>query len=192
MNAVHVYDEQKGCGLYGIRIHAGMSCRRLVYDGKLRGRKAMTKLTPFDKALLNQLQGNLPVCSRPFAALAAKLGTEEQVVIDRLNYLKEEGYLRRIGTFFNSNQLGYKGTLVALQVDPARMQSVAEAINRYPGATHNYEREGRYNLWFTLLTAGADHERKILSEVQSLPGVRSMLNLKAKKKYKINVQFKLA
>ena len=59
-----------------------------------------------DKALLNQLQGNLPVCSRPFAALAEKLGTEEQVVIERLNHLKKEGYLRRIGTFFNLNQLG--------------------------------------------------------------------------------------
>lgn len=51
----------------------------------------MTELTSFDKALLNQLQGNLPVCSRPFAALAEQLGTEEQVVIDRLNFLKQEG-----------------------------------------------------------------------------------------------------
>ncbi|WP_298462420.1 AsnC family transcriptional regulator [uncultured Mitsuokella sp.] len=152
----------------------------------------MTELTSFDKALLNQLQGNLPVCSRPFAALAEKLGTEEQVVIERLNHLKKEGYLRRIGTFFNSNQLGYKGTLVALRVDPSCMESVAEAINRYPGATHNYEREGRYNLWFTLLTPGMDHEQRILSEVRALPGVHGMLNLKANKKYKINVQFKLA
>lgn len=72
------------------------------------------------------------------------------------------------------------------------MESVAEAINRYPGATHNYEREGRYNLWFTLLTPGMDREQKILSEVRALPGVHGMLNLKANKKYKINVQFKLA
>lgn len=32
----------------------------------------MTELTTFDKALLNLLQGNLPVCSRPFAELAAR------------------------------------------------------------------------------------------------------------------------
>ena len=64
------------------------------------------------------------------------------------------------------------------------MEAVAKAINRYPGATHNYEREGRYNLWFTLLTPGLDKEHEILTE--------SMLNLKSQKKYKINVQFKLA
>ncbi len=150
------------------------------------------ELTSFDKSLLNLLQGNLPVCSRPFAALAKKLGTTEEHVLERLQVLKKEGYLRRIGTFFNSTRLGYKGTLVALRVDPDKMKAVAEAINCYPGTTHNYEREGRYNLWFTLLTPAIDREREILREVKSLPGVESMLNLKAQKKYKINVQFKLA
>ena len=150
------------------------------------------ELTSFDKSLLNLLQGSLPVCSRPFAALAEQLGTTEEIVIDRLQVLKEEGYLRRIGTFFNSNRLGYKGTLVALRVDPEKMEAVAKAINRYPGATHNSEREGPYNLWFTLLTPGLDKEHEILTEIQALPGVESMLNLKSQKKYKINVQFKLA
>jgi DNA-binding Lrp family transcriptional regulator len=149
------------------------------------------ELTSFDKSVLNLLQGNLPVCSHPFAALADELGTDEQTVLSRVQELKAEGYLRRIGTFFDSNNLGYKGTLVALKVDPDKMQTVAEAVNRYPGATHNYEREGRYNLWFTLLSPNLETEAKILDEVQSLNGVEDMLNLKANKKYKINVQFKL-
>ncbi|MBE6073117.1 MAG: Lrp/AsnC family transcriptional regulator [Selenomonas ruminantium] len=151
----------------------------------------MKELTSFDKSLLNLLQSNLPVCSHPFAALAEELGTDEQTVLTRLQLLKQEGYLRRIGTFFNSNKLGYKGTLVALRVEPDKIETVAEAINRYPGATHNYEREGRYNLWFTLLTPCIETEKKILDEVEALPGVEDLLNLKANKKYKINVQFKL-
>jgi DNA-binding Lrp family transcriptional regulator len=149
------------------------------------------ELTAFDKNLLNLLQGHLPVCSRPFARLAKELGTEEGVVLQRVQALKQGGFLRRIGTFFDSNKLGYKGTLVALRVEPERLASVAEAINRYPGATHNYEREGKYNLWFTLLTPSPEQEQDILSEVGVLPGVQDILNLKAKHKYKINVQFKL-
>lgn len=151
----------------------------------------MTELTTFDKSLLNLLQGHLPVCSRPFAQLALQLGTDEQTVLSRLRWLKQAGYLRRIGTFFNSARLGYEGTLVALQVDEAHMRSVAEAVNRYTGATHNYEREGRYNLWFTLLTQTPEQERVILREVRALPGVHGMMNLKSRKKYKINVQFQL-
>ncbi|MBQ3971548.1 MAG: AsnC family transcriptional regulator [Selenomonadaceae bacterium] len=151
----------------------------------------LTALSAFDKALLNVLQGNLPLCSHPFAALAEQLGTDEDTVLDRLRTLKREGYLRRIGTFFDSNRLGYRGTLVALQVSPEHMAPVAEAINLYPGATHNYEREGRYNLWFTLLSPDLEHEERVLDEIRALPGVDDMLNLKAKKKYKINVQFRL-
>jgi len=119
------------------------------------------------------------------------LGSDEETVLQHVQDLKTNGYLRRIGTFFDSNNLGYMGTLIALRVEPDRVAAVAEAINRYPGATHNYEREGKYNLWFTLLTPGKAQEQKILAEVETLPGVEDMLNLKANKKYKVNVQFKL-
>lgn len=148
-------------------------------------------LTSFDKSLLNLLQTNLPISHRPFAELAEKLGSDEPTVLARLRTLKHDGYLRRIGPFFDSNRLGYEGTLVALRVEPAAIPSVAEAINRYPGATHNYEREGRYNLWFTLLTPDPAMCRQILSEIRALPGVEAMMDLVARKKYKINVQFHL-
>jgi DNA-binding Lrp family transcriptional regulator len=151
----------------------------------------MGELTAFDKSLLNVLQGSLPVCSRPFAAIGAALGTDEQTVLTHVRALKAAGYLRRIGTFFNSAQLGYKGTLVALAVAPAAVTDVAEYINQFTGVTHNYEREGRYNLWFTLNTSSVQEERRILAQIRALPGVQDMLNLKANKKYKINVQFKL-
>ena len=149
------------------------------------------ELSTFDKSLLNLLQGNIPVCSRPFAKMAETLGAEESFVLERVRELKAAGYLRRIGTFFDSSKLGYGGTLVALKVSPAEIKSVAEVVNKFPGATHNYEREGKYNLWFTLLTPNPESETKILSEISSVRGVEEMLKLKSNKKYKINVQFKL-
>ena len=151
----------------------------------------MTVLTDFDKRLLNLLQGNLPVCSRPFARLAEMLGTTEEHVLERLDALKADGFLRRIGTFFNSERLGYQGTLIALCVTPEQLSSVAQAVNRYTGVTHNYEREGKYNLWFTLLTPSRHAEEKILADVTALPGVERLMSLKSNKRYKINVQFKL-
>lgn len=151
----------------------------------------MTRLSTFDKALLNLLQGDIPICSHPFAEMARRLDTDETTVLARLRELKAAGFLRRIGTFFDSNRLGYHGTLIALKVEPSELCSVAEAVNKYPGATHNYEREGVYNLWFTLLTPSPEYEKNILAEIRSLRGVEDMLKLKANKKYKINVQFKL-
>ena len=158
----------------------------------IMGDDIVNSLTDFDKRLLNILQGNLPLCSRPFSRLGEMLDTTEEHVLRRLNELKREGYLRRIGTFFNSEQLGYHGTLIALRVAEDHLADVAQAVNRYAGATHNYEREGDYNLWFTLLTPSRTVEEKILAEVAALPGVEGLMSLKANHRYKINVQFKLA
>ena len=158
----------------------------------IMGDDIVKSLTDFDKRLLNILQGNLPLCSRPFSRLGEMLDTTEEHVLRRLNELKREGYLRRIGTFFNSEQLGYHGTLIALRVAEGHLADVAQAVNRYVGATHNYEREGDYNLWFTLLTPSRTAEEKILAEVAALPGVEGLMSLKANHRYKINVQFKLA
>ena len=151
----------------------------------------MIELSAFDKALLNRLQSDIPICSHPFAALAEQLHTDEHTVIKRVRELKAAGCLRRIGTFFDSSGLGYSGVLVALAVDENAVEPVAKFINRCSGITHNYEREGQFNLWFTLLTPSAEVENKILDEIAALDGVRNMIRLKSNRKYKVNVQFRL-
>ncbi len=148
-------------------------------------------LTAFDKKLINVLQVGLPISSRPFADLAKNLNSDEKTVLARIKDLKARGYLRRIGPFFASEKIGYHGTLVALRVAPEAIERVAEAVNSYVGVTHNYEREGKYNLWFTLLTPSEEMRCKILGEIRILPGVEALLNLPSHKKYKVNVQFKL-
>lgn len=147
--------------------------------------------TPFDKALLNIIQTDLPISPRPFSVLAERLKTSEATVIERLNHLKEQGFIRRIGPFFDSVKLGYIGTLVAVEAAPEFVKQIAEAINKYPGVTHNYEREGVFNLWFTLLAPDTECQIRILDEVKEFPGVVRLINLPATKKFKVSVQFTL-
>lgn len=149
------------------------------------------ELTATDKKLLNLLQGNLQLVHRPFQQMGQELGLSEEQVLARLQQLKEAGYIRKIGAFFNSDKLGYRGTLVALQVKPELMEETARFINQFPGITHNYQREDAYNLWFTLITPNERLRQDILQQIQDLPGVEGLMDLSARKKYKINVQFKL-
>ncbi|MBP2649580.1 MAG: putative transcriptional regulator, AsnC family [Firmicutes bacterium] len=148
-------------------------------------------LTEFDKSLLNIIQSDLALSKQPFALIAERLGTDEATVIDRIRRLKDQGYIRRIGAFFDSARLGYTGTLLALEVEAEQIEKVVELINSYPGVTHNYEREGRFNLWITLLTSNVEEEKRIVSVIESLPGVNRLLNLPATEKFKVNVQFNL-
>ncbi|MBC8015254.1 MAG: Lrp/AsnC family transcriptional regulator [Sporomusaceae bacterium] len=148
-------------------------------------------LTAFDKRLLNIIQTDLPLDSRPFAVLAARLETEESIVIERLKFLKEQGFIRRIGPFFDSSKLGYIGTLVALKVEADYIPQVAAVINSDYGVTHNYERDGEFNLWFTLFSYDLDAQTKTLDKIRKLAGVVELINLPATQKFKVSVQFTL-
>ena len=147
-------------------------------------------LTDFDRQLLNLVQTRLPLSQRPYRDIATKLECDEQTVLSRLAWLKEQGYIRHIGAFFDSAQLGYASTLVAIKVRSECLKAAVEKINSYPGVTHNYEREGEYNLWFTLLTPDKESQQTTLTAISAIPGVEKLLSLPATKKYKVNVSFK--
>lgn len=104
-----------------------------------------------DRKLLNLIQSQFPLVERPFHAMGQELSIGEQEVIDRLIELKRQNVVRQISAIFDTRRLGYKTTLVAFAYAPDQLHSGALVINRHPGVSHNYAREGSYyNLWFTL------------------------------------------
>ena len=104
-----------------------------------------------DRKLLNLIQSKFPMVERPFLELAGELEIEEDQVISRLDDLKRQNVVRQISAIFDTRRLGYKTTLVAFAYEPDQLNDGALFINRHPGVSHNYAREGSYyNLWFTL------------------------------------------
>ncbi len=114
---------------------------------------APEQLDIVDRRLLDVLQRDFPLNARPFAGIGERLGLPEEEVLARVRRLKgpERGRLiRQISAIFDTSALGYKSTLVAMQVPPDEVERVAAAINRHPGVSHNYQRDHTWNLWFTL------------------------------------------
>ncbi len=104
-----------------------------------------------DRKLLNLIQSRFPLVERPYLALGDELGLGEAEVISRLDELKRQNVVRQISAIFDTRRLGYKTTLVAMAYELERLHQGALFINRHPGVSHNYAREGSYyNLWFTL------------------------------------------
>ncbi|ADG82004.1 putative transcriptional regulator, AsnC family [Thermincola potens JR] len=144
-----------------------------------------------DKQLLTLIQSNFPITPEPFKELALTLGTTEEDVISRLQKLKEEGIIRRIGGIFDSQKLGYFSTLCAIKVPEERIDEVAELINSYPGVTHNYLRQHEYNMWFTLIAPSSQAAEDILEEMRRRTGIKDLINLPAINFFKIKVNFNL-
>lgn len=131
-------------------------------DGKDSGRLMDAK----NRELLNLLQESFPIESRPFLMVGEQLGISEDEVICRVSALKEEGYIRRIGGIFDSKTLNYYSILCALSIPDDRIPEVAGAINAYGGVTHNYVRNHRLNMWFTLIAPSRESAEKILKEIE--------------------------
>ena len=104
-----------------------------------------------DRKLLNIVQSNFPVVEEPYRAIADEVGITEEDLLARLAELKRQNVVRQISAIFDTRRLGYKTTLVAFAYGDDDLHPGAIYINRHPGVSHNYAREGSYyNLWFTL------------------------------------------
>ena len=148
--------------------------------------------TGTDRRLLNAVQKEVPLVSRPFAAVADELEMTENDVLDRLHHWREEeGVIRQISAIFDTRKLGYRSTLVAMQIPPEHMSEAARLVNEHPGVSHNYERSHEFNLWFTLaVPPGMDLETHInrLHELTHATATRILPTLKM---FKIEVRLDL-
>jgi DNA-binding Lrp family transcriptional regulator len=148
-----------------------------------------------DSTLLDLVQEEIPLVPRPYAELARRLDVAEELVLDRLSALHRgsSAPIRQIGAIFDSQALGYDSTLVAAKVPEGQLAVAAAIIGRHPGVSHNYRREGEYNLWYTLAVP-PESRLGLARTVEILhrqSGADSMRMLPTLKMYKIGVKLDL-
>lgn len=147
-------------------------------------------LTDLEFHLLNDWQRGFPLTSRPYAALARRLGCGEREVIETLAALKARGHVSRIGAVFRPHVLG-ASTLAALACPPGRIEAVARQVNTYPEINHNYEREHDYNLWFVVVAPSRERVSAVLADIHRESGLQP-LDLPMVADYHIDLGFELA
>jgi len=148
-------------------------------------------LTETERRIINRIQADLPITPRPFKALGEELGMEEAEVLNHLIDLKNRGIIRRIGGNFVPHKVGFVSTLCAAKVPSDQVDAFAAVVNRYPGVTHNYQRENDYNVWFTFIAESRDIIAANLATIARETGIDDILNLPATDVFKIKAEFKL-
>jgi DNA-binding Lrp family transcriptional regulator len=109
-----------------------------------------------DRRIINELQGGLPVCERPYAAAGAALGIGEGELLDRLQRMLASGTLSRFGPMYNADRMGGAFCLCAMSVPAADFERTVALVNGWPEVAHNYERAHALNLWFVLASETRD------------------------------------
>ncbi|SEG06433.1 Lrp/AsnC family transcriptional regulator [Billgrantia desiderata] len=158
---------------------------------------ALDSLDSLDRRLIDAYQRGLPLCERPFAAMAERLGASEAEVIERLQRLQQGQVLSRVGPVFDHARAG-ASLLAAVAVPEAERDRVAEVINRSPGVNHNYAREPLaretqarehdFNLWFVMTAADELQLEARLEALEAELGV-PLLRLPMVEGYHIDLGF---
>ncbi len=151
----------------------------------------MSSIDNIDRAILNRIQSDFPITSRPYLSIAEDLGFSEGEVIERLDRLQQKGIIRRIGGNFVPEKLGFISTLCAAKVPEDKIDQFASVVNRYPGVTHNYQRENQFNVWFTFIAPSMEEIEENLENISKETGIQEIINLPATKVYKIRAHFDL-
>lgn len=144
-----------------------------------------------DKKILNILQKEFPLTEQPFAIVAKKCGINEEEVLARVQKMKNDGIIRRIGAVFDSAKLGRVSTLCAARVPEDKIELFVKTVNANKNVTHNYRRDDEYNIWFTVSAASAKKLESFLDEVKEKTGVTDILDMRAVRTFKINASFEL-
>ena len=140
-----------------------------------------------DRRLLEGYQRDFPICEKPFAEIANRLRCRTSEVLQRLATLERSGMVRRIGPVFAPELTG-AATLAAMAVPQARLDSVAEWVNRCQAVGDTCLREHEFNLWFVLAAPHAGDLYETLTDIRRRTGL-DVLDLRLERDYHVDPEF---
>ena len=132
----------------------------------------MRELDDIDRAIVDTLQGGFPLCERPYAVAAERLGIGEDELLQRLEKLLADKVLTRFGPMVQIERMGGAFVLAALAVPEERYEAVAAQVNALPQVAHNYRREHKLNMWFVLATETPEGIPAAIGQIEAATGLK--------------------
>ena len=148
----------------------------------------VTSMDNLDKEILNEIQWTFPLVSQPYHEIAKKFNVSVEEIKKHLINLKQSGVLRQLSAIFDTRRLGYKSALIAMEIEPDKLDFIASQINRHPGVSHNYERNHQFNLWFTLAVPPGSDLKSEVDKFLKLDGIKKFRLLPTIQLFKIGVK----
>lgn len=118
-------------------------------------------ITENDKSIIRELQKNLPLVSRPYHEVAQRLGITEEELLDRIKFMKKEGYIRRIGAALRHREMGIEANaMIVWKVPEEDCERIGKKIASYPEVTHCYQRPTKKDWDFNIFAMVHFHTRE--------------------------------
>ncbi|MFC1961659.1 Lrp/AsnC family transcriptional regulator [Chloroflexota bacterium] len=140
------------------------------------------ELSPEDRAVVNELQRDLPLTTRPFIEMSNKLGMHEERFLERCRSLLERGIMRRYGAAVNHWKAGYTANaMVCWRVPSEKVDEIGQHLALLREVSHCYERETSlkwpYNLYAMIHGKARETCRELAEKVSRDFGIEDFLVL---------------
>jgi DNA-binding Lrp family transcriptional regulator len=161
-----------------------------VLAGTLNGvTRQSVDLSPLDRKVINQLQQDLPLTSRPFAEMAARLGMDEEKFMAQCQSLLSRGIIRRYGASVNHRGVGFAANAMTCWAVPAeKVEVIAEKLVSLKQVSHCYERKTNplwhYNLFAMIHGHIREQCQEIADKVSAEIGLTDYVLLYSTKEFK--------
>lgn len=101
-----------------------------------------------DRRIVAATQTGLPLCPRPYAAVAEAVGLSEAEVMARMRAMAERGVIRRMGVVPNHYALGYRANGMSVwDVDDSMVAEVGRRVGALAFVSHCYRRPRHPPAW---------------------------------------------
>jgi DNA-binding Lrp family transcriptional regulator len=99
------------------------------------------ELSDFDVAVIQTLQGDMPVVPEPYQPTADALGVPVQRLLDQLESMRERGALRRVAAILFHRRAGFSANGMGVwKVPDERIMELGPRMASFRGISHCYQR----------------------------------------------------
>lgn len=101
-----------------------------------------------DDRILLAVQAGLPICPRPYQAIAEDLAISESYLLERLQDLRQQGVIKRWGVIVKHRPLGYQANaMIVLNVPDEQVASLGAKISAQRCVNLCYQRPRQGERW---------------------------------------------
>lgn len=124
-------------------------------------------LSELDNRIMAAIQEGLPLCEKPYAAIAERLGISETLLLERIQAAQDEGAIKRFGMVVRHHELGYRANaMVVWDIPDDQVEAIGRKLGGYDCITLCYRRPRRLPMWrynlFTMIH-GMDRDTVVAS-----------------------------
>jgi DNA-binding Lrp family transcriptional regulator len=136
------------------------------------------ELAATDRAVINELQHDLPLSEKPFDLISAKIPMDTDKFLSHCRTLLQRGIMRRFSASVNHNKLGFTANaMVCWKVTSDMVDTAGKKIATFPEVSHCYERQTSplwpYNLFAMTHAHNNENCRAVTDKICSETGLNT-------------------